>query len=131
MPLFEYSGFDAGGRRVAGTIDSLGRKAAALALRDRGIFPTTLEPLTVQPLGYRRWLGGGQRIPAAELAAVTRQLATLLGAGLALDDALGTVAEQAEIPLLHRTLITLREEVRQGDALHAALARQPGIFADL
>ncbi|MCM2264525.1 MAG: type II secretion system inner membrane protein GspF [Desulfuromonadales bacterium] len=131
MPLFEYAGFDTGGRRVTGTIDSNGRKAASQALRDRGVFPTSLEPLAVRTRGYRQWFGGGQRVAAAELATVTRQLATLIGAGLALDDALGTVAEQAELPQLHRTLISLREEVRQGESLHAALSRQPKIFPDL
>jgi len=131
MPLFEYAGFDTGGRRVTGTIDSNGRKVASQALRDRGVFPTSLEPLAARARGYRHWFGGGQRLAVAELAAATRQLATLLGAGLALDDALGTVAEQAEHPLLHRTLISLREEVRQGEALHAALAGHPKIFPDL
>ena len=131
MPLFEYAGFDAGGRRVTGTIDSLGRKAAAQALRERGVFTTELELLSGRRHGLRRWFDGGQRVPTTELAAATRQLATLIGAGLPLDDALGTVAEQTEIPLLHRTLIGLREEVRQGEALHAALARHPRIFPDL
>jgi len=131
VPLFEYAGFDAGGKRVAGTIDSTGRKGASQLLRERGVFTTALEPLGARRPGYRLWFGGGQRVPTAELAAATRQLATLLGAGLALDDALGTVAEQTEISLLQRTLIGLREDVRQGEALHAALARQPRIFPDL
>jgi len=131
VPLFEYAGFAADGRRVTGTIDSSGRKAASQALRERGIFPSSLEPLSTRQPGYRRWFGTGQRITAAELAAATRQLATLLGAGLALDDALGTVAEQTETPQLHRTLIRIREDVRQGDPLHKALAGQQGIFADL
>jgi general secretion pathway protein F len=132
VPLFEYVGFDGGGRRVTGTIDGNGRKAAAQGLRDQGIFPTALEPLTTaRRRGYRHWLGGSRRITTAELAAVTRQLATLLGAGLALDDALATVTDQTELPLLQRTLISLKEEVRQGEALHAALARHPGVFPDL
>ncbi|NJC87978.1 MAG: type II secretion system protein GspF [Desulfuromonas sp.] len=132
MPLFEYAGFDASGRRVTGTIDGAGRKAASQALRDRGVFPTSLEPLAAtQSRGLRQWLRGGQRVAAAELAAATRQLATLLSAGLALDDALGTVAEQAEIPQLHRTLTSLREEVRQGEALHAALGKHPDTFPEL
>jgi general secretion pathway protein F len=70
-------------------------------------------------------------VPAAELAATTRQMATLLAAGLAIDDALATVVEQTDQQLLSRTLARLREDVRQGDALHAALARHPGVFPDL
>lgn len=132
MPLFEYAGFDASGRRVTGTIDGVGRKAVSQMLRERGIFPTSLEPLAAgQRRGWFGRFGGGQRIAAAELSAATRQLATLLGAGLALDDALGTVADQAEIPLLHRTLTSLREDVRQGESLHAALTRHPRLFPEL
>jgi len=70
-------------------------------------------------------------VPAAELAATTRQMATLLAAGLAIDDALATVVEQADQQLLSRTLARLREDVRQGEALHAALAKHPGVFPAL
>lgn len=131
MPLFEYAGFDAKGRKVAGTIDGAGRKVVTQLLRERGIFPTELK----EAAGPRAhdWLriGRGRRVPAAELAAATRQMATLLAAGLAIDDALATVVEQADQQLLSRTLARLREDVRQGDALHAALARHPGVFPDL
>lgn len=131
MPLFEYAGFDAKGRKVAGTIDGAGRKVATQLLRQRGIFPTELkEAAGPRAHGWLR-VGRGRRVPAAELAATTRQMATLLAAGLAIDDALATVVEQTDQQLLSRTLARLREDVRQGDALHAALARHPGVFPDL
>ncbi len=130
MPLFEYTGYDAQGRKASGTIDGPGRKAVTQVLRERGIFPTGLKEGT----GTRRGRFFGlslKRVPAAELAAATRQIATLLAAGLAIDEALATVVEQIDQPLLHRALASLREEVRQGDALHAALARQPAVFPPL
>ena len=129
MPLFDYKGFDARGHSVSGTIDSAGRKAASQALRDQGIFPTSLETAgAARTRNFRALFSRGQRVAVSELAAATRQLATLINAGLALDDALATVAEQAEIPLLRQTLTSLREEVRQGESLHAALARYPRLF---
>lgn len=129
MPLFDYKGFDARGHSVSGTIDGAGRKAVSQALRDQGIFPTALEATgTGRARGVRELFRRGQRVAVSELAAATRQLATLINAGLALDDALATVAEQAEIPLLRQTLTSLREEVRQGESLHAALARYPRLF---
>ncbi len=102
-------------------------------LRDQGIFPTSLEAAgAVRSRDFRALFRRGQTVAVAELAAATRQLATLINAGLALDDALATVAEQAEIPLLHQTLTSLREAVRQGESLHAALANYPRLFpADL
>jgi general secretion pathway protein F len=130
LPLFEYTGYDAQGRKASGTIDGPGRKAATQALREQGIFPTELK----ESAGPRKRGGlrfGRGRVPASELAAATRQLATLLAAGLAIDDALATVAEQIEQQLLHRILARLREDVRQGNALHVALARHPAVFPDL
>jgi len=76
-------------------------------------------------------LGRRRRVPAAELAAATRQMATLLAAGLAIDDALATVVEQADQQFAQPTLARLREDVRQGEALHAALAKHPGVFPAL
>lgn len=130
MPLFEYTGYDAQGRKASGTIDGPGRKAATQALREQGIFPTELK----ESAGPRKRGGlrfGRGRVPASELAGATRQLATLLAAGLAIDDALATVVEQIEQQLLHRTLARLREDVRQGEALHAALAKHPAVFPEL
>ncbi len=70
-------------------------------------------------------------MPANELAAATRQLATLLGAGLPLDEALATVGGQLENPQLTRSLNRVREEVIQGEALHVSLGRQPRLFPAL
>jgi general secretion pathway protein F len=67
----------------------------------------------------------------AELASATRQLATLLGAGLSLDVALSTVAEQTDQPMIGRVLADVREEVIQGNPLHQALARHRAVFPDL
>jgi general secretion pathway protein F len=129
LPLFDYTGFNARGQRASGTIDAAGRKAASQALRDQGIFPTSLETAGgLRNRDFRALFRRGQQVAVAELAAATRQLATLINAGLALDDALATVAEQAEIPLLHQTLTSLREDVRQGESLHAALAKYPRLF---
>lgn len=129
MPLFDYAGYDAAGRRVAGTIDGAGRKAVAQALRERGIFPTLLQASNAAgAAGVKRLLRYRQRVAVAELAAATRQLATLIHAGLPLDEGLATVAEQVENPRLHRTLTGIREAVRQGETLHAALAAAPEIF---
>jgi len=58
-------------------------------------------------------------------------MATLLGAGLALDEALNTVNEQADQPLLASTFAKVREEVVQGGTLHQALAAHRHIFPDL
>ena len=132
MPLFEYSGLDTQGRKKSGTIDGSGRKAVTQQLRDQGVFLTELRETDTQrtrKLSFR--FNVDRKLPTGELAAATRQMATLLGAGLALDDALNTVSGQTDQPLLARTFAKIREHVVQGGSLHEALTAHRQIFPDL
>ncbi len=132
MPLFEYSGLDSQGRKKTGTVDGPGRKAVAQQLSGQGIYLTDLRETGTQRA--RKWsfrFGMARKLPTGELAAATRQMATLLGAGLALDEALHTVSEQTEQPLLTRAFAKIREQVVQGGTLHEALAGHRQIFPDL
>ncbi|BCR05982.1 secretion system protein [Desulfuromonas versatilis] len=132
MPLFEYSGLNAQGKKVSGVVEGSGRKAVIQKLRGEGVYPTELRE--EKAAGAKRALFKREfrrRVPVAELAAATRQLATLLGAGLSLDEALGTVAGQLEQPTLARAMGTVRDEVIQGESLHASLEKHPRIFAPL
>ena len=132
MPLFEYSGLDNQGRKKTGTIDGPGRKVVTQQLSDQGIYLTDLRETgsqRVRKLSFR--FGMPRKLPTGELAAATRQMATLLGAGLALDDALNTVNEQTDQPLLSKTFAKVREHVVQGGTLHEALADHRHIFPDL
>ncbi|MEJ2491166.1 MAG: type II secretion system inner membrane protein GspF [Desulfuromonadales bacterium] len=132
MPLFEYAGLDNQGRKKTGTIDGPGRKAVTQQLRSQGIFPTELRETRQQKARSRTFgFSVGRKLPPGELAAATRQMATLLSAGLALDDTLNTVCEQSDQPLLSRTFARVREDVVQGGTLHQALAAHRQIFPDL
>jgi general secretion pathway protein F len=135
VPLFDYIGLDAQGKKVSGTIEAAGKKTATQQLRSQGIFTTRLhEEQATTPQTSRRRLpewGITRRVSPVELAATTRQLATLIGAGLPLDETLATLAGQLEQSPLARTLSSVRGEVIQGTALHTALARHPRIFSPL
>jgi general secretion pathway protein F len=132
VPLFEYTGLDSQGRKVSGRIDGTGRKLVTQQLREQGIFPTELHEGTA-PRRNRRWADLLVRMQrsTAELSSATRQLATLLSAGLSLDSALGTVAEQTDQPLIGRVLADVREEVIQGNPFHQALTKHRAVFPDL
>ena len=132
MPLFEYSGLDSQGRKKTGTIDGPGRKAVTQQLSDQGIYLTDLRESGTQKV--RKWsfrFGLRPKLPTGELAAATRQMATLLGAGLALDEALNTVSNQTDQPLLTGAFAKIREHVVQGGTLHEALSAHRQIFPDL
>src|SRR5260370_36143751 len=74
-------------------------------------------------------MGGG--VPPTELAVLTRQLEELLGAGVQLVEALGTLADQSTRPTVKRMLSQVREAVREGSSLADALAAHPNVFSDL
>lgn len=132
MPLFEYWGLNAKGGKVSGRIDGPGRQAVAKKLRQQGIFPTDLhETVPDDRKGKIPWSFRRRHVAAADLASATRQMATLLSAGLPLDETLATVAEQTDQAILSHALAAIREEVMEGGSLHDALAGQGAIFPDL
>ena len=136
MPVFAYRGLAANGRSVAGVIDADSARSARGKLRDLGVFPTDLGEQAASERGAGWSLRSlmpvlQRRIPATELALMTRQMSALLGAGVQLVETLGTLADQATRPAVKRMLSQVREAVREGTSLADALAVHPDIFSDL
>jgi general secretion pathway protein F len=135
MPVFAYRGLAGDGRTVAGVIDADSPRTARGKLRELGIFPTELAEEETAAIGgrpIRRWLPSiKRRIPAVELSLLTRQLSTLLGAGVQLVDALGALSNQTNRPVAKKMLSQVRESVREGSSLADALTVHPDIFSDL
>jgi general secretion pathway protein F len=129
MPVFAYHALTAGGQGQSGVVDAETARAAWQALRARGIFPTTLEE--ARERGPRTAPAWARRPPVRELASATRQLATLVGAGVPLADALHAVGEQAAHPGLAHALTVARARLREGAALADALAASPHVFPPL
>jgi len=138
MPVYAYKGLSEQGRAVSGIIDADNPKGARLKLRKSGVFPTDLteeerkRPATAETaeggLNFGRYF---ERISPDELALLTRQLATLVGAGLPLVDCLSALIEQVETARTKRILSQIREQVTEGVALADALKAHPRIFTDL
>ena len=121
MPLFTYAGLNDRGARVTGTIEATGRKIALTRLREQGVYATTVaeQSATGSSSRFRH-----RRATTSDLALLTRQLATMIGAGLPLDEALAATAEQQEKQSLKVSLEKVREQVQQGVSLHEALAAE-------
>ncbi|HKM53332.1 MAG TPA: type II secretion system inner membrane protein GspF [Isosphaeraceae bacterium] len=133
MPVFAYRGLSSEGRPIAGVVDADSVRTARGKLRTMGIFPTDVnEEAAGRPKSIRDWMPSfGRKLAPAELSLLTRQLGTLLGAGVQLVDALGTLAEQASRSLTKKMLSQVRERVREGISLADALSAHPDIFSEL
>jgi len=135
MALWRYRALDARGQRVDGQMQAASREEVALRLQEQGYLPIEASP--AQRAGTEglaaRWARGFKRAPLSgpQQVQFTRQLATLLGAGQPLDRALGLLLELPDDAAGQRVLADVREAVRGGASLSAALERQHGLFSPL
>ena len=111
MSAYRFEASTASGQIEKGVLDADSPKHARVLLRERGLLP--IDVLPVSPTGTAREVLGG-RIRTVELTLMTRQLASLLAARLPLERALGAVIEQAERPLVRDRMAAVRSEVVAG-----------------
>lgn len=132
MPAFQYSALDSRGRSRKGLIEADTPRLARQALREQGLHPLGIEEVASQERRRgRQWWSGRVRVNATDLALITRQLATLVGSGLPLEEALGAVARQAERTRLSGLLLAVRTRVLEGHTLATALGDFPQVFPEL
>jgi len=130
MPAFRYEAADATGKTDKGVIEADSARQARTLLRARGLTPLLVDALGAQAT-KRSGSTFGKRLSAQENALVTRQLASLLVAGLPLDEALAALADQAERAYVGELLAAIRAEVLGGSSLSVALAQHPRDFPDI
>ena len=132
MPVFEYKGLGSDGKDVHGILDAENPKVARVKLRQSGIFPTELSETQARSergegLSIFRFYRKAKR---QEVAVFTRQMATLLAAGLTLMESLSTALDQIEDPVLQKVITQVREKVKEGRSLSDALRGYPQVFSD-
>lgn len=133
MALYEYEGVDGQGKSARGVLEADNPRAARSLLKKEGVFATSLNEVRREEVKEEIQSEGfsfGKAISGTELAMLTRQLATLLEAGMPLVDALGSLVEQTEAPKARLILSTVRQRVSEGAQFNEALADHPRVFAD-
>jgi general secretion pathway protein F len=133
MPAFRYEAVDTGGVTRKGVLNADSPRAARADLRLQGLTPLNVEPIAAQvdDSGAARSRGFGERLSQVELALFTRQLASLLEAGLPLEQAFTALLEQAERAYMRDLIASIRSEVMGGASFSSALARHPRDFAEI
>lgn len=135
MAVYEYQAISrTTGKRVKGVIDADSPAAARRKLRDQEMVPTALaESFGAAQAGPG---GGGRksllgRIPARDVAIMTRQLAVLLQAGMPLVEGLGALIDQTPNARLKEIVYDVRGRVNEGQRLAAALSQHKRVFSEL
>ncbi|BFU96397.1 MAG: General secretion pathway protein F [Nitrospira sp.] len=139
MPVYQYRGYKQDGGSATGIIDAESPKVARLKLRKDGVFPTEMSeqgsagqaPTASRASTGPAPVGGRSALGPGDIAMMTRQLATLLVAGLPLVDALGVLLEQTEKKSVKSILADIREEIRGGKSYSVALERYPREFSQI
>jgi general secretion pathway protein F len=126
MAVYRWEAVDAQGKVKRGQFDADSARGARDRLRADGLTPTAVEaaPARGDALAH-------VRLPAEQVALLTRQLATLAQSGMPLDQALAAVAEQADDARAKRVVSALRNHIATGEPLPAAMARFPRTFTPL
>lgn len=135
MPVFEYSGFDKEKKPAKGVLEAENLKAARSKLRKMGIFPQTLKEEGKGGLSFSGDLDFSKffrkKVKTADLAMMTRQLSTLLNAGIPLVEAISALVDQLEHPELKTVMTKIRERVTEGMKLSDAMKSHKDIFDNL
>ena len=149
MPSFSYTALDARGQEVRDVIEASSEQEAVQALRQAGYYPTSVSPAGKAPKGAptpaKPAKGQGMRkeinlnIPFLERKTVkpktlmifTRQLATLIDAGLPLLRGLTVLGKQEPDPVMRKTVGRLSDSVQGGSTFSDALSQHPKIYNKL
>ncbi len=135
MPVFEYSALDLKGKTTRGVIDAESASAARQKLRTGRVYPVAIHEVdretASQPSRQVRLPGLLRPVKPRDVALMTRQLATLVGAGFPLVSALDAMVRQTRSHPFKKVLAQLKDDVVEGSSFANALSRFPSVFPPL
>jgi general secretion pathway protein F len=134
MPVYEFTALTSAGKKTKGIIDADSQTAARMKIRGQGCYPVEIKETSAKATTAKKSLLSmqlGQSIKQQEMHIATRQLATLLGAGIPLVPALTGLIEQTENRAFKTILTQIKDAVNEGNSLTAALSEHPRLFSKI
>jgi general secretion pathway protein F len=133
MGAFEYTALDSGGRSRKGVIEGDTARHVRSLLRERQLLPITVEEVAARESRrqHTRGISFARGLSAADLSLMTRQLSTLVRAGLPLEEALLAVSQQTEKPRVQSIVLGVRAKVVEGHTLATGLGDFPRVFPEI
>ena len=134
MPKFEYTAIDKENKKVSGILESSSIAVATQTLKHRALKPISVKPLKEGAGGVLATLGLGRKnkkIKIRDMVVFTRQLSTMINAGVPLVRSLATLQGQTENISLRRHIGEIKKDVEGGSAFADALGKHPGVFSPI
>lgn len=128
MGAYQYVAVDGGGKEHRGVLEGDTPRHVRQLLRERRLLPVEVAEIEERDRKTRRQFSLFRGISGLDLALLTRQLATLVKAGLPLDEALLAVSEHTEKPRLKSIVLGVRAKVVEGHSLASGLDEFPHAF---
>jgi general secretion pathway protein F len=131
MGAFEYTALDPAGREQTGVLEGDTVKHVRQLLREKQLLPVTVAEVKHGEERRHRSFSLRRGVSASDLSLLTRQIATLVKAGLPLEESLLAVSQQSEKPRVSSILLGVRGKVMEGHTLADGLAEFPRVFPEI
>lgn len=132
MPLYDYRALSPAGKKVSGIVEAENVKAGRQKLKKQGLMVTDMTEKTAARPSQS---GGvpflGNRVGVADMAMLTRQLASLVKANIPLVEALNALVEQIDKPTLKVVIAAVRQDVNEGLSLAKSMSKHPKVFDNI
>ena len=131
MGAFEYTALDTGGHERKGILEGDTPRQIRQQLREQQLLPVTVSEVAQREAKRQKSFSLMRRVGASDLALFTRQLATLVRAGLPLEESLLAVSQQTEKPRVQSIVLGVRAKVMEGHTLASGFAEFPRVFPEI
>ncbi len=135
MPVYEYTALDTNGKKIKGIIDADNSASARQKIRSKNNYPVNIKETTTdseqeneqKSLSFQLTSGVNKQ----EIHIITRQLATLLSAGIPLIPSLDNLIDQTTNQTLQKIIAQIKDSVNEGNSLSASLSDHPRLFSSI
>ncbi len=128
--IFKYKAIAKDGRTVSGSAEAANRTALLALLRKQSLHPILIEK-SKKKSGSSSFLGPKKKVKLSDLVIFTRQLSTMISAGVPLARSLNALQEDARSPYMHEILTSITKDVESGATLGDAFAKYPDVFSEV
>ena len=127
---FIYTATNKEGRTIHGTLEAASKESAILSLKHQGVRPIVLKVTSTKNAGRKRG-GFGKRVSLKDLVVFTRQLSTMVSAGVPLNRSLSTLQTETENKYFKEVIGSVSKDIQAGQPLGEAFGKFPNVFSDV